>query len=142
MRRIRIIMLAVLLACTLAACGGSGGTAIGHTQSCRSSTRQGRCEGRYKKLTGRLTYEIKDLNYVNGTPVDVEIELAVQSGGLRVELAGPGGQVSSGIATPSEPLSLTGVALVDAFGALPVVLQVVEGEAVEGVTYTIAWAVQ
>jgi len=71
--------------------------------------------------------------------VDVEIELAVQSGALRVEMAGPGGQVSSAVATPSEAISLAGVTLVDASRSAPVPLQVVEGEAVEGVTYTIAW---
>jgi hypothetical protein len=142
MARIKTIAVMLFVVSLLVGCGGSSGTALGHTQSCRSSTWRGSCEGRYKKVTGRITYEIKELAFRNGTPVNVDVELAVRSGALRVELVGPGGEVNSAVATPGQPLALSGVTLVDAFGTAPVVLQVVDGEAVEGVTYAIVWAVQ
>lgn len=142
MYRSRIIVAALCLVSLLAACGEGGGTATGHTENCRSSSRQGRCEGSYKKITGRMTYEIEELAFSSGTPVEVEIELSVKSGALRVELAGPGGDVSSAVATPSEAISLSGVTLVNAFESAPVVLQVVEGEMAEGISYAIVWAVQ
>jgi len=139
MTRLARLALALLCALALAACTGTGGSATGQSQSCRSTNISGVCEGSLRTVRGNYTYRIENDVLQRGTPMRVHVQLAVASGGLRVALTDVDGRTVEATARPGEPVDLTGDSAVGDFESIPVALHVVEGEEVTGVEYTIAW---
>ena len=137
--KVSIISLVLVLLLSLIGCDGTGGTATGGRQSCKTTGSSGTCEGSYKKITGRFTVDVEDEFMGGGDTVEVEAPVAVENGALRVEITSPDDEAISDVARPQRPPTVIGPSKIGAFDALSVVLEVVEGEQATGVTYTIAW---
>jgi hypothetical protein len=139
MIRLARLTLALLCALALAACTGAGGSATGQSQSCRSTATSGSCEGSLRTVRGNYTYRIENDVLKRGTPLRVQVQLTVESGGLRVALTDVDGRIVEATARPGEPVDLTGETAIGDFESAPVALHVVEGEEVTGIAYVIAW---
>jgi len=135
-----ILMVATIGALILAGCGGgTGGSATGNRQSCRSSGSSGVCEGSYGTVKGNYAFRVEELDVDSGTPAWVSAEVAVESGALRVELVAPDGTVTGADIQAGQNVTVEGLAAVSAFGDLPVAFKVAEGETAGGISYTIRW---
>lgn len=138
----RRLWVVLVVAALLVGCTGTGGFATGQVQSCRASGGEGWCEGSYRTIQGRYTYEIEDVPVARGQVVHVLAAFGVQEGALKVAVTGPDGQQVEAAARPGEPARLDGLAMPDSDGAVPIVLEVAEGEKVEGVEYVVEWRVE
>lgn len=135
-RRAALLLLALLVVC---ACGPGAATAVGQSQSCRSSMGEGRCEGSIRTVRGPYTYDIETDGVMRGTPYRVWVELSVDTSEMRVFVGSADEPNAEAIARPGEPVSIEGVAEVGAFDAVQVGMYVAEGQEATGVSYTIIW---
>jgi hypothetical protein len=128
--------LALILA--LIACeGGTSGSVIGSSSSCRQGGRGGSCEGRYRTLRGSYGEDVEIEGFSSSNQVQVEVEVAVESGSVRVSIETPEGERPSVDAAPGQPARLLGVAVGEMDG-FEVRFEAVDGEA-SGVSYTIGY---
>lgn len=126
-----------LLVLSLAGCGPA---ASGHEESCRVEGSQGQCEGAYRSVRGRYVHEVTAPAIPAGAAVEVEVQIAVDSGALRAAITSPSGEESACVARPDSPESAMGIAAMGDGERLAIVLEAVEGRRAVGVTYMIAWA--
>lgn len=139
MLRLARLVIVLLLALTLVACGENAASATGSTENCRATGRNGTCEGALRTVRGPYNYRIETELLPRDTPVFVRVQLAVESGAMQVSLTAVDGHVVAAIARPGEPVDLEGYSFVGAFESIAVGMHVVEGEEVAGVAYTVTW---
>lgn len=132
--------LTALLLAALACASGTSGGVIGSGESCRSTNGTGYCEGTYKKLSGTYGKEIEDDALSSGDAIDVQVQVSVEEGGVRLSLTAPDGSVASVDASPGNAATLSGVAEGD-FGSFEVTFEALEGSA-GGVHYRIDYQVR
>jgi len=102
---VSIVLVVLSLACE------SSGTKTGGSSSCSSSGQQGRCEGRYKKITGTVS-ETFSVNVYAGDAL-VDLIVSVGKGRMRVWFKTPDGQEVSAEAAPGTPAQLSAMADVE-----------------------------
>lgn len=141
MRRATWMLLATTLVLVLVACeGGTSGSVIGSSSSCRHGGQGGSCEGRYRTLRGTYGQDIDVEGLSSFDEVQVEVEVAVDSGDVRVSIETPDGDRPTEDARPGQPARLLGVASGETDG-FEVRFEAVDGEA-SGVSYTILYEFQ
>ena len=137
-RSVRLVIM-LLLALTLVACGENASSATGSTQNCRASADAGTCQGSMRTVRGPYNYRIENDILMRDTPVWVHVQLSVESGAMPVSLTDVDGHTVEAVARPGEPVDLEGYSFVGSFESIAVGMHVVEGEEVGGVAYTVTW---
>ncbi len=133
-----LLILALLLSCD--------GTATGQSESCRSTSNSGSCTGTFRTIKGRYAYGIEITQYPRGTPVQVEMTAAIESGRLGMGLVEADGQVTGSavyvMVVPGQPVTLTGLTPIAEFESVRISLEAMDEAEVTGVEYEVNWAVQ
>ncbi|RLD04290.1 MAG: hypothetical protein DRI56_11450 [Chloroflexota bacterium] len=136
-----LLVLVVTLMLLVTGCGGEGGTSgsmRGDTASSTITTKGGQATGSFTKLTG--TYYLSFDAYL-ADAVQVDVQLSIESGPVRVFLVAPNGSETSITVNPGETGNLSGVAETsyssfdDAY-IFRVYLEALEGETLGG-QYTV-----
>ncbi len=141
MKRVVWVSLALALAFALIACeGGTSGSVMGSSSSCRQGGGGGSCEGRYRTLRGTYGEDIEVEGLSSFDEVQVEVEVSVESGSVRVSIETPDGERPSADAAPGQPARLLGLATGEMDG-FEVRFEALDGEA-SGVSYTILYEFQ
>jgi hypothetical protein len=130
----------VLILSVLACEGGTSGSVMNSSETCRISGNRGECEGKFGILSGTFGKDIEDESISSMDVIDVEARITVESGSVKVSVEGPSGEVSSVQVTPNQPATLVGVAEGD-FESFEVTFEALEGEAVN-IRYTIAYQIR
>jgi hypothetical protein len=139
-KRIYPILAITLLAAVLIACeGGTSGSIVGGRESCTHRGSSGVCDGTWKKLAGTYGKDVENESISSGDAVDVQVQVSVESGKVRVSLQSPDGEESSVEVEPGKAATLSGMAE-GSFEEFEVRFEAVEGEA-SGVAYTISYQV-
>jgi hypothetical protein len=130
-----VVLALVLLLAAMTAC--EGGSVSGSRERCSHKVDSGQCTGSFKKLSGTYTLDVENDRIFNDTPVQVQIQVSVENGPLKVWVKSPGDEITSVEVLPGKTATLTGVAVgvADEFG---VKFQALE-EQVEGVSYEITY---
>lgn len=136
----RFALIALLVA-ALGCEGATSGSTSGGREMCRGNNYAGVCEGSCRKMTGTVGHDIELEGLSEGAPVDVKVEVEVESGVLRFSVTDPNGNTISEDARPGMPATLIGTTGVDAFGEIEITFEAVEGEAT-GIEYEIAYQVR
>ena len=125
-----LLVLVVVTAC-------EGGSVTGSRERCSHKVDSGECAGSFKKLSGTYTLDVENDRIFNNTPVQVRVQVSVESGPLKVWVKSPDDETTSVEVSPGQMATLTGVAVgqADQFG---VKFQATEGEA-EGISYEISY---
>jgi hypothetical protein len=125
----------VLLLVAVTAC--EGGSVSGSRERCSHKVDSGQCTGSFKKLSGTYTLSVENDRIFNDIPVQVQVQVSVESGPLKVWVKSPGDEITSVAVLPGQSATLTGVAVGDAekFG---VKFQAIEEQA-EAVSYEITY---
>jgi hypothetical protein len=121
-----ILVLALVTAC-------EGGSVTGSRERCSHRADSGQCGGSFKKLSGTYTVNVENDRIFNNTPVQVQVQVSVDSGPLKVWIQSPGDETTSVEVTPGQSATLTGVAMGKA-EEFDVKFQALNEQA-EGVTY-------
>jgi hypothetical protein len=100
----------------------------------------GECEGKIGKLSGTYGIDIDDENIFSMDVIDVEIEISVESGSVKVSVEGPDGEVSSSQAAPNQPATLIGTAEGD-FDGFEVVFEALDEDA-RNIKYIISYRIR
>lgn len=139
-RYVPIVCLIAILLSSLACEGGTSGSVVGSGETCRAESGGGVCEGTFSKLSGTYGKDIEDDDIMSGDLIDVEVEVSVESGSVRISVeSSEGGKVSTD-AEPGQPGTLIGVADGE-FEKFTVTFEATEGEA-RNVTYTINYRIR
>lgn len=133
------LALVVLLGTALACAGGTSGGVVGSGERCSQTGGGGACEGMFNKLSGTYGMDIEDDNVFSGDAVQVQAEVSVESGTVRVSVESPDGEIASAEAAPGRAATLVGVAEADMEG-FEVTFEAVDGDA-SGVTYRISYQI-
>lgn len=141
MKRAMWTFLILSLILVLAACeGGTSGSVLGSSSSCRQGGGGGSCEGRYRTLRGTYGADVEDENIDTGDSLQVQVDVSVESGRVSVSVEAPDGERASATAEPGQPARLLALAAGEWEG-FEVRFEAVDGEA-SGVTYTILYELQ
>jgi hypothetical protein len=141
MKRTIWISLALALILILVACeGGTSGSVLGSSSSCRQGAGGGSCEGRYRTLRGSYGEDVEIEGLSSSDAVQVDVEVSVEEGNVRVSIETPDGERPSVDAAPGQPARLLGVATGEMDG-FEVRFEAVDGEA-SGISYTILYEFQ
>jgi hypothetical protein len=141
MKRAIWTLLVVALILALVACeGGTSGSVVGSSSSCRQGGSGGTCQGRYRTLRGSYGEDIEHEGMSSSDTVKVQVDVTVETGNVLVSIETPDGEHPSVTAAPGAPATLVGLATgeMDGFG---VRFEAVDGEA-SGVSYTVAYELQ
>ena len=132
-----VLVLAVILIVATACEGGTSGSVMGSRQRCSSKVNSGQCTGSFKKLSGTYSLDVENDRIFMSTPVQVQVQVSVENGPLKVWVESPGGEITSVDVAPGQPATLKGVA--EGSGeAFDVYFEAVQGQA-EGVSYEILY---
>lgn len=123
----------LLVACA----GGTSGSIIGSSQSCRAGGGSGSCSGRIGKLTGTYGMDIEDEGIFSGDPVDVELTVSVESGAVLVSVEDPDGKMYSVEIEPGGLGRLVGVSSGE-FDGFEITFQAMEDQAA-GLSYELIY---
>lgn len=132
------IVALMLIAAGCAGEGGTSGSIRGDSFSSTSNTAGGQATGSFTKLTG--TYYLSFDAYL-ADAVQVDVQLSIESGPVRVFLVAPDGSETSITVNPGETGNLSGITEVsyssfdDAY-IFRVNMEALEGET-QGVQYTV-----
>lgn len=137
MRLVPILCFAVLCMAVLACEGGTSGSVVNSSQTCRSSGDHVECEGKFGKLSGTYGEDIEDATISSTDTIDVEMYVTVESGSVQVSVQGPGGEVTSVQAGSNQPATLVGVAEGD-FESFKVTFEALDDQATN-IRYTISY---
>jgi hypothetical protein len=129
------VFVLVLLLVAVTAC--EGGSVSGSRERCSHKVDSGQCTGSFKKLSGTYTLSVENDRIFNDIPVQVQVQVSVESGPLKVWVKSPGDEITSVEVSPGRTATLAGVAVGDAdkFG---VKFQALEEQA-EAVSYEITY---
>lgn len=134
-RSICFLLLALVL---LVGCaGGTSGSIVGSSQSCKTGGGSGSCSGRIGKLTGTYGMDIEDEGIFSGDPVDVELTLSIEVGLVDVSVEDPGGKSYSIEVEPGSEATLLGVSKGE-FDGFQITFHAVDGPA-EGLSYELIY---
>jgi hypothetical protein len=131
-----LILVLVLVACE----GGTSGSVIGSSSSCRQGGGSGTCQGRYRTLRGTYGEDIEDESISSFDEVQVKVDVSVEGGSVRVSIETRDGERPGALAEPGQPATLIGLATGEMDG-FEVRFEAVDGEA-SGVSYTILYELQ
>jgi len=141
MKRAMWTFLILSLILVLAACeGGTSGSVLGSSSSCRQGGGGGSCEGRYRTLRGSYGEDVEIEGLSSFDAVQVDVEVSVEEGNVRVSIETPDGERPGVDAAPGQPARLLGVATGEMDG-FEVRFEAVDGEA-SGISYTILYEFQ
>jgi hypothetical protein len=134
----RWLLVLVLFLAAVTAC--EGGSVSGSHERCSHKVDSGQCTGSFKKLTGTYTLDVENDRIFNNTPVEVRVQVSVESGPLKVWVKSPGDEITSVEVSSGQTATLTGVAVgvADEFG---VKFQAPEEQA-EGISYEITYQIR
>jgi hypothetical protein len=130
------LMIAILVASAVGCEGGTHGSAWGSRISCSHKVAGGSCKGGYKKISGTVSADVEAVRDVSSA--QVEVEVSVESGPLRVYVLTPGETENSVTVGSGGAAKLSGTAKTTGFKKFRVYFEAVEGEA-SGITYTISY---
>ncbi len=131
----------MMVVLTILACeGATSGSVTGSTETCRMTGNGGECEGKFGKLSGTYGADIEDENIFSMDVIDVEVQVSVESGSVKVSVEGRDGEVSSVQATPNQPATLVGVTEGD-FDGFEVTFEALDEEA-RNVQYKISYQIR
>lgn len=139
-RLVPVLCFVVLVLSVLACEGGTSGSVMNSSETCRISGNGGECEGKFGKLSGTYGKDIEDDSISSMDVIDVEVRVLVESGSVKVSVEGTGGEVSSVQATSNQPAMLMGVAEGD-FEGFEITFEALDGEAVN-IRYTITYQIR
>jgi hypothetical protein len=131
------LILALTLAISVACEGGTSGSVTNSRRSCNAGWGSGSCKGTYGKLSGTYSEDIENDSISSNEAIDVQVQVSVEEGVIRVSVESPDGEEYSAQATPGNPAVLVGVAE-GAFEEFDVRFEAVDGEA-RGVSWEIAY---
>lgn len=141
MRKAIWMLLTLVMVLALVACeGGTSGSVVGSSSSCRQGGGSGTCQGRYRTLRGTYGEDIEDESISSFDEVQVKVDVSVEAGSVRVSIETPDGERPSALAEPGQPATLVALASGEMDG-LEVRFEAVDGEAT-GVSYTIQYELQ
>ena len=141
MRRAIWMLCTLALILALVACeGGTSGSVVGSSSSCRQGGGSGTCQGRYRTLRGTYGEDIEDESISSFDEVQVKVDVSVEGGSVRVSIETPDSERPSAVAEPGQPATLVGLASGEMDG-FEVRFEAVDGEA-SGVSYTILYELQ
>jgi hypothetical protein len=134
-RTIGFLLLPLVL---LAACaGGTSGSIVSSSQSCKTGGGSGSCSGRIGKLTGTYGMDIEDEGIFSGDEVEVEITLSIEVGLVDVSVEDPGGKSYSIEVEPGSEATLLGVSTGE-FDGFEITFHAVDGAA-QGLSYELIY---
>ncbi|MFN2149077.1 MAG: hypothetical protein ACK2T2_11855 [Anaerolineales bacterium] len=138
-RAILILMLLLTLAgLLLAACtGGTSGSIVRSSQSCKTGGGSGSCTGKIGTLTGTYGMDIEDEGIFNGDAIDVQITATVENGLVEITVEDPDGKAYSVQVEPGAQAELLGVSTGE-FDGFQVTFRAVDGQA-EGLSYELIY---
>ena len=102
-KRWALVILALALILATACEGGTSGSVVGSRQSCTHKMGSGSCKGSYRKLTGTYGEDIENDRIFASDAIQVQVEVSVESGVVRVSVESPDEEVSSVEASPGKP---------------------------------------
>ena len=129
------ILIFALVLTTVTAC--EGGSVSGSRERCSHKVDSGQCTGSFAKLSGTYTLNIENDRIFNDMPVQVQVQVSVESGPLKVWVQSPGDESTSVEVLPGGTATLIGVAVGDA-AKFDVKFQALEEQA-EGVSYEMSY---
>jgi len=137
-----LLFIIILLFSMLAACSGEGisGSASGGRQSMRSSAAGGSANGSYKRIKGTFGASF-ETSAGSDDYVLVDVTASVETGGLRIFLKGPEGDLSEVTLDPGQSGSVSGKAELDFDDEFRVYFEALDEEA-EGVEYDLTFRYQ
>ena len=131
------VIVALALVVSVACEGGTSGSVTNSRRSCREGWGSGSCKGSYGKLSGTYSENIENDSISSNEAIDVEVQVSVEEGTIRVSVESPDGEELSAQATPGNPATLVAVAK-GSFEEFDVRFEAVDGEA-RGVSWEIAY---
>jgi hypothetical protein len=134
-RCFRWLLILALMVAVGTAC--ESGSVSGSRERCSHSVGSGRCTGSFRKLSGTYTLNVENDRIFDGTEIQVDALVSVESGPLKVWIRSPGDETTSVEVLPGPSATLTGIAVGDA-DEFDVKFQALDGQA-EGVSYEITY---
>ena len=135
------ILLLLSLLFALSACE-NGGYVKGEQVNSSISDLEGIYEGRYTSAVGRYTIRFETLSTFPGYEANVEMAVSIESGTMKVSIITPEEKEISEIVTPDNPIHLSGLSIIKTDAQiyyLPIVLEVIGEEEVNGIEYTFSY---
>jgi hypothetical protein len=117
--------------------GGTSGSVIGSSSSCRESGNTGQCTGKYRTLRGSYGFGIENENLDSGDVLQVEVSVSVEAGAVTASVETADGTRAGVTAEPGAPATLSALAAAD-WEELEVRFEAVDGEA-SGITFEIVY---
>ena len=137
----QLLLLFTLLLFTLTACE-NGGYAKGEQTNASISDLEGTFEGKYSSVVGRYIRRFETLPTFPGYEANVEITVSTESGTLKVLITKPDETEISEIVTPGNPITLSGLSIIEV-GAenyyIPIIFEAIGEEEVTGIQYTFSY---
>lgn len=140
-RKSLTILCVILLPLLSSACsGGTSGSVRNASQSCRTLGGSGSCDGHLGRLSGTYGIDVEDEGISPSDLILVEINVSVELGSVRVSLKGTDGDETSTEVNPGVSQQISGFAQGE-FEGFEIVLEALS-ESVEGLTYSLSYAIQ
>lgn len=94
--------------------------------------------GKIGKLSGSTFINLARKRPLNQPPVNIEMQVSVGKGSVRVSLRAPNGQIIATTASPGSPANLEGFSKADSWSRLRVKIEALE-ESAEQIEYTFTY---
>ena len=134
-------LLIITLLFTLSACE-NGGYAKGEQTNVFLSDLEGTFEGSYTSVVGSYIRRFETLPTFPGYEANVEITISIESGTMKVAITQPDETVISEIVTPNNPITLSGLSIIESgveFYYIPIIFEAIGEEEVTGIQYTFSY---
>jgi hypothetical protein len=140
-RKYLTILSVILFSYLASACaGGTSGSVRSTSQSCTNLGGTGSCDGRIGKLSGTYGIDIEDEGISPSDLIQVELNVTVEVGTVRVFFEGADGELTSAEVNPGLPMQIAGN-VIGEFDGFEIGFEAL-GEPAEGITYSLSYAIQ